>query len=263
MARKWTADDERRYRDELVRLYVTQNKTLCETAACLGVKEQTVYQRLVRLGIGTCPERKKNFLNRRTDAKLPERRSDDLAEFFGIMLGDGHVSHFQVLVHLGTKEAAYAEHVRGLIRRLFRAPAKVAVRSTGYRDVYLGSTLVTSWLLKNGLVGNKVKSQVGVPPWIAASPAFAKHFLRGFFDTDGSVYKLRFGVQIAFTNYSMPLLEDLQKIISVLEYTPSAISGPRFYLTKQDDVRRFFREIRPKNPKHVERFQRFIHAPVG
>ncbi|MBI2278547.1 MAG: hypothetical protein HYU81_00570 [Candidatus Brennerbacteria bacterium] len=263
MPRRWTTEEEEKYRSELVDLYVAQNKSLRQTATILDIKEQTVFRRLARLGIPTMPHRKLHYLNRRNDIKIPGIYSKDLAEFFGIMLGDGHISHFQISVHLGTKEAEYAEYVRALITKLFHAPAKIAVRSSKYRDIYLGSTAATAWLLQKGLVGNKVKAQVCVPRWIFLRNTFLKGLVRGFFDTDGSVYKLKFGIQIAFTNYSIPLLEDLQKALAQLQYTPSDISGPRFYLTKRSEVKRFFSEIGPKNPKHRKRFYQFLHAPVG
>lgn len=263
MPRRWTKEEEKKYRSELADLYIAQNKSLRQTAAILGIKEQTVFQRLARLGIPTVAHRKTHYLNRRTDIKIPSIYSEDLAEFFGIMLGDGHISHFQISVHLGTKEAEYAEHVRILITKLFHAPAKISVRSSGYRDVYLGSTAATAWLLRKGLAGNKVKAQVGIPRWIFSRNSFLKGFARGFFDTDGSVYKLRFGIQVSFTNYSLPLLKDLQEVLFRLRYTPSEISGHRFYLTKRDEVKKFFSEIGPKNPKHRKRFDEFLHAPVG
>ena len=83
------------------------------------------------------------------------------------------------------------------------------------------------------------------------------------FDTDGSVYKLKFGIQISFSNRSQPLLCSFRKMLVLLDYQPSRISGPRVYLTRIPDIKRFFEEIKPKNTKHVKRFEKFIHAPVG
>jgi intein/homing endonuclease len=157
------------------------------------------------------------------------------------MLGDGHISHFQITVTLGNKEARYAEYVRVLVSKIFNASAKISIRSSGYRIVYLGSTLATSWLFKEGLVTNKVKSQIGVPFWIFSDILFMKRFLRGFFDTDGSVYKIKFGTQISLTNYSFPLLEGLQKILTILGYTSSEISTHKIYLTKDKMLRIFLR----------------------
>ncbi len=253
MAIRWTREEEKRYHYELSSLYVKQNKSLGEIAVILGLSEQAVFKRLERLGIKTQPHLKKNYLKKRIDVKVPSKYSRDLAEFFGIMLGDGHVSHFQVVVSLGNKEKKYAEYVRFLIKKIFKTNVKISLRNNGYRDVYLGSVDVTSWLLKQGLVHNKVKSQVDVPLWIFLKNNFMKRFLRGFFDTDGSVYKLKYGIQISFCNRSLPILKSLQLMLKKLEYSPSSISSYNLYLTKREDVARFFQEIKPSNPKHVSR----------
>ncbi|MEK7091915.1 MAG: LAGLIDADG family homing endonuclease [Patescibacteria group bacterium] len=260
MARPWTELEKEQYRSELYDLYVLQNKTMAEVAKILGIKFQTVYDRLKRLGIATCPERKLNYQNRRSDIIIPMGYSPDLAEFFGIMLGDGSLSHFQTIVTLGTKELPYVQYVANLMERLFGVSAKIAIRKRGYRDIYIGSVELTNWLQSEGLVFNKVKAQVNVPVWIFSRKEYRERFLRGFFDTDGSVYKLRFGTQIAFINYSLPLLRSLQLMLKKLSYSPSAVSAHKIYLTKRPEVIRFFREIVPANEKHQKRFENFIQA---
>ena len=254
MARRWSTKEENKYRSQLYKLYVKQNKSLREVSKVLGISEQAVFRRLGRLGIKTQPHLKKNYLKKRTDFKIPVRYSEDLAEFFGIMLGDGHVSHFQVVVSLGNKEERYAKYVKLLMKKIFKTYVKISVNQKGHRDVYLGSVDVTSWLLKQGLVHNKVKSQVDVPLWIFSKNNFMKRFLRGFFDTDGSVYKLKYGVQVSFCNRSLPILKSLQLMLEKLEYNPSSISSYNMYLTKRGDVKRFLKEIKPSNPKHVSRY---------
>lgn len=258
MARRWNKSEENKFRHELTNLYVKENKTIGQIAIILGVSESTVFQRLGRLGIESQPHLKDNYLRKPKYIYLPRNYSEDLAEFFGIMLGDGHVSHFQVVVTLGSKEELYIEYVSSLIERIFRSKPKISIRATGYRDVYLGSTLATSWLFKEGLVSDKVKAQVDIPEWIFTKSKFMERFLRGFFDTDGSVYKLKYGIQISLTNHSNPLLLSLHKMLFALRYKPSEISTHRIYLTKIKDLERFFSEIQPKNPKHIRRFEQFI-----
>jgi len=257
MARRWNKKEEDFYRSELKNLYIKENKTIGEIAVILGISEPTVFLRLKRLGIKTQPHLKENYIRKPKYIEIPKKYSSDMAEFFGIMFGDGHVSHFQVQVNLGTKEMSYAEYVQSLIAKIFKTNPKIATRASGYHDVYLGSTQVTSWLFKEGLVSNKVKSQVDIPPWIFTEPIFMESFLRGFFDTDGSVYKLRFGIQISLTNHSFPILISLHKMLFTLGYSPSKISADRIYITKVKDLKRFFEEIQPKNPKHLERFKLF------
>ncbi len=254
MARRWNIEEERRYRNELRDLYVRKNMTIGEVGTLLNLSEKTVFKRLVRLGITSRPEHKPGYLQRRRDLAIPSIRSEKLAEFFGIMLGDGHVSPTQIQVTLGTKEAEYAEYVRVLVESIFKTSAKTMLRGNGYRTVYVGSTEIVRWLHAEGLVSNKVKSQVAAPPWIFKNELYMKGFLRGFFDTDGSIYALRFGSQISLTNRSIPLLDSLQSMLRKLGYTPSSISAYRVYLTKRQEIARFFTEIKPANLKHVRRY---------
>ena len=258
MARRWTKKEEGRYREELKKLYIVQNKTITEIGAVLGISEKTVFDRLGRLGIKTQPHLKKNYLHKRQNLVIPKIYSNDIAEFFGIMLGDGHISHFQTMITLGNKEVSYVYYIVNLFEKIFGLQPKVSIKKRGYRTIYLGSVDLTSWLLKEGLVFNKVKLQVDVPKWIFLETKYMEMFLRGFFDTDGSVYKLKNGgVQISLTNRSLPILKSLQKMLKVLQYKPSGISCFKVYLTKRADLLRFFKEIQPQNVKHVTRFESF------
>ena len=264
MARRWTIEEEEKYRKELRDLYIVHNKTIGEIASVLNLHSyQTVYDRLKRLRIKTCREKKEHCNNKRTDIRIPSY-SSELAELLGVLLGDGSITHFQIWVTLGTKEMAYAKYVLTLIQKVFGGTPRITIRKSGYKDVYLGSTLATKWLFQEGLVRNKVLSQVGVPTWIFDSDDYMKSFLRGFFDTDGSIYKLRYGTQISLTNHSWPLLCSLQKMLQLLRYHPSAISLHKVYLTRVPEIKKFFREIQPANPKHQRRFKKFIkHASVA
>lgn len=255
MPRRWTKDEEDQHRTELIQLYVEENLTIKEVAQLLHLSEKTIFQRLQRLGVKSTPYKKNRYLNKRSDISIPQAYSPELAEMFGILLGDGHVTHFQLQVTLGDKELSYAKYVQRLVKFLFNGRPKISIRKQGYRTVYLGSTEVTQYLFNEGLVKNKVAAQVGVPAWIQKEPKFYGYFIRGFFDTDGSVYALKFGTQISFTNYSLPILEALHFMLQSLEYSPSKISHHKIYLTKRDDVDRFFMEIQPKNIKHVKRYR--------
>ena len=173
------------------------------------------------------------------------------------MLGDGHLSEYQITVTLGTKEMAYAEYIVSLMGRLFGPRPKIAICADGHKTVYIGSTALSRWLQKNGLVFNKVRAQVDVPLWIFKSRNFTQRFLRGFFDTDGSWYKLRWGSQIAFNNKSQPLLNSARNMLVSLGYSASRAVGYKVYLTKKSDIAKFFKEVSPQNIKHRQRFENF------
>lgn len=256
MARRWTEKEEQFYRNQLHQLYVVENKTIGEIGSYLKIAEASVYDRLKRLGIQTIPELKLKYCNKRSDVVLPVQ-SAHLAEFLGIMLGDGHVARYQTFVTLGSKEFPYVQYVQALMQNLFKVKATIAFKKSGYHDIYIGSTLITAWLKEQGLVSNKVRAQVGVPVWILSEEDYMRSFVRGFFDTDGSVYSLRFGVQISITNKSVPLLLALQEMLRKLGYRVSEASAYRIYITRRKDVERFFTEIAPANVKHCRRFDTF------
>jgi DNA-binding transcriptional regulator WhiA len=257
MARRWTNEEENLYRKELIQLYILENKSIREVGVILDIKESTVFDRLKRLGISTNPQGKLHYNNQRSDIVIPIE-SRQLAEFLGIMLGDGHISHFQAIVTLGTKEYPYVAYVQRLMTSLFGVEARIHEKKSGYRNVYIGSVQITDWLRKQGLVSDKVAAQVDVPSWIFNKSEYMRAFVRGFFDTDGSIYKLRFGTQISITNCSIPLLLALQRMLRTLGYNVSEVSVYRIYITKRDDIARFFAEIKPKNTKHLYRFKEFM-----
>jgi len=250
MPKKWSKHEKHKKYNELYGLYVSRNKTIGEIANILGIAEQTVFKRMKKLGIRSAPELKKTYIARvRKDIKIPKHHSGALAEFMGIMLGDGHLSLYQIIITLGPKELTYAEYIVKLVQGVFGAKPKVGFRKTGAMDVYLGSVALTKWLKSEGLVQNKVMLQVAVPKWIFNKKEYMRYFLKGFFDTDGSVYKLRFGIQISFTNKSLPLLRSIHRMLLRLGYRPSFISGYRVFITRQKSIIKFFKEIRPANPK--------------
>lgn len=254
MPRKWTNEQYSYFKNELLDLYVRKNKSIKEIGSILNLSEKTIYKRLIILNIKTQRLKKEGFSNRNIPIKIPKHNAS-FAEFIGIMLGDGKLAPMQIFVTLGNKEDKYIVYVQYIIKQLFGISAKVFVRKNGYKDVYFNSVIISRFLQKEGLVFNKVKSQVGVPDWIFSKNIYCKSFLRGFFDTDGSIYQLKYGYQISFTNCSMNILKSLQKMLSQLEYNVSEISSFKVYITKRKDVLRFFKDIKPKNSKHLDRFK--------
>lgn len=257
--------EKKKLKDKLYKLYVVNNLTMYEISNKLGISAPMVYKRLKQFNIPALRHLKRGYNNTVRKVIVPSHYNEDIAEFFGIMIGDGHISPNQVIVTLGSKESEYVNYVSDLMEKIFQTRPSIFTRpsedrSNKYRNVYFGSVPSVKWLIKEGLVHDKVKSQVDIPKWIFSNDEYMKNFLRGFFDTDGSVYKLRYGIQISFTNFSVPLLKSLQMMLIKLGYTPSRISVNKVYLTRVVDVQRFFGEIIPANPKHQKRFLDFIKS---
>jgi hypothetical protein len=134
MPRRWTVQEEEENRRELVDLYVRQNLPIGKIADLLGLAEQTVYDRLIRLQIGIQKELKPGFTHLR-NIPLP-RYSGGLAEFCGIMLGDGNIAAAQLRVTVNAQtDLAYIPYLQDLFERLFAFRPRLARSRHGRVDL--------------------------------------------------------------------------------------------------------------------------------
>lgn len=260
MPRKWTKEEERRKHKELVDLYVEQEKTIFEIADLLGIAFQTVYDRLKRFEIPTRPEMK-GGVTVQNEPQLPSK-SGLLAEFVGIVLGDGHISSCSGQIHVYLNFEAdgdYVDYVKKLLEDLFSLKVGIIPKKgTKAVDIFVTSVKLIRFLRKLGLSSsNKVKDQTDVPGWIWGSESMKKGFLRGFFDTDGSIYRLKFGVQMSFNNRSLPLLVSTREILLDLNFHPSSVSSTSVYLTRKEDLKMYVEEVGFSNQKHLDKAKRF------
>ena len=197
------------------------------------------------------------------------RKSALLAEFVGIMLGDGCLSgRFQVGVSFNSAtDRAYGAYLQDLFQRLFAVSATIQPHSkTCGWTVVASSRALVEHLQVLGLVqGNKVLHQVDVPTWILRKPSYRKACLRGLIDTDGSVYRYEHKVYgrkyahlaLCFTNRSHPLLRFMEETLTLNGYHPT-VTGFHVSLYRRAEVERYFDDIGTQNAKHLQRYQTYI-----
>ena len=185
------------------------------------------------------------------------KKSTTLAEFVGIMLGDGGITETQATITLNTiADKQYIKFVTDLGDKLFGQKPKIAPRkdclATNLR--YSGINLV-NYLLKIGLKpGDKVKHQVGVPDWILKSTKYKVACLRGLMDTDGCISKCTHKYRSksytylnpCFANRSKPLLDFVTNTLSELKLHPS-VAGERIWLYNKQSVINYFKIVGSSN----------------
>lgn len=165
---------------------------------------------------------------------FPKRTSSNLAEFVGILLGDGHIGKKQWSVTINSiVDKEYAEYIFKLAKKLFRFEPAFYKRKNMNAVVICGSGIKSiEYFRKLGLkVGNKVKQQVDAPKWIKDSYIYRISCLRGLMDTDGGVFLHRYYVngkqyiykKICFSNRSIPLLYFVADVLKGLSFTPKII----------------------------------------
>lgn len=195
--------------------------------------------------------------------------SENLAEFIGIMLGDGGMDRVQISVTLGyTTDKNYVPYVRNLIYKLFKAESSLyrSKVKDAIRIRASGVNLVKNLLTLGLVVGNKTKQQIDIPLWIQEKEGYIKACIRGMVDTDGCVHrKVRRepngieyrSIGITFSSASKPLQISLRKLFSVLGFKTS-ISGKTVYLCGKEQIKKYIEEIGFSNPKHFSRYQEFL-----
>lgn len=199
------------------------------------------------------------------------KNQEHLAEIVGIMLGDGGIyldksRKYQLTISFNKNEVQYLLYVKNLTESYFY-PYRFGIVNMK-TEFFLRNISVhmTAHLLDAGLkVGDKTKLQVAIPAWIFDKKAFLIRCIRGLFDTDGCVYK-KFAqyAQIQFKFSSYPLISSVRQALILLGFSPTQIESEqnkkflhlKFYLSRQQEIMRFFEIIRPKNFKHVSRFRK-------
>lgn len=209
---------------------------------------------------------------RKTKVKFPEE-SVQLAEFIGIMLGDGNLNVTKKY-KVGTYQARIVgdsrndreyliNFVKPLIKSLFDIEAaQWKAKDANALVITATAQELTSFLQLMGLKpGNKIRSQVTIPQWIKENDSYTKACIRGLIDTDGSVFHMSnqnpLLARLSFTNYNKTLLEDTREIFLKQGFSPSKIiCNKHFFISKKEEIKKYLKEIGFSNPKHIRR----LHA---
>jgi intein/homing endonuclease len=206
------------------------------------------------------------------DIKIP-KRSEELAELWGILLGDGHIAKFKGY-RLGVYNINITGHsildkdyllnfVKPLAERLFGVSGRIYFSKTSKAlHVILDGRNIVDFFEKEELKsGDKIKNQSTIPDWIKENPRFLAACLRGLHDTDGCFYRLtnQNSYQISFTNHDKTLLEDARKaLISLNIGVSKIINGRKYVITKKEEIAKFYKLIGFHNSKHLNKINGFM-----
>jgi len=208
-----------------------------------------------------------NIFNVPKTIKWP-KFSKELAEFTGIMLGDGGISKYQVAITLCSKdEGIYADFVRRLIEKLFQVPVNTLLRKENSTINLIISrvNLVKFCTEKLGLKqGNKVIQQVDIPRWIKNNKIYLIACVRGLIDTDGSVFEHRYKVngklylykKINFTSRSSPLKLSLFFFLKKMGIRARLAGLYDVRIDSQEDMKKYFNIFGSHNSKHLIKYKK-------
>ncbi len=193
------------------------------------------------------PETNFGFLP--TDVKKRFNCSAQLAEFVGIMLGDGNLDRNRVKISLDKRGTNYIRYVKHLFKALFGVELKqVNVLNTNQTHLHYYNNCLVNDLLKYGLKrGDKIRNKIRIPQWIKFNLNYSRSCIRGLIDTDGCIYfcKRERKIYIKFTNFNPFLLKDFSILTTALGYHFVKANKKNKALYRKDEVVRFIKEIKP------------------
>lgn len=211
--------------------------------------------------------KKNNLANIRLSIKRPHKNKK-LAEFVGILLGDGGISDRQVTVSLHHQDDKnYVKFVVKLFEDLFKVKPSVYHRpKKSIKYIVVSRTDLVDFCVKDlGLkVGNKVKQKADIPSWIKKNKDFSEACLRGLIDTDGSVfdhkYKSRNKIycykKLQFTSLSEPLLFSVYEIFQQIGLKARFSRGKEVWLDSKESMKKYFEIIGFNNDKHLKKYNK-------
>ncbi|MEA2715286.1 MAG: hypothetical protein QOG91_314 [Candidatus Parcubacteria bacterium] len=206
------------------------------------------------------------------DIKIPIK-NERLAEFMGIMIGDGGVAPYHIAVTLHSiDDKVYSLYVSDLIFELFGIRPKIYPKKSSLAiDIVVHRKKLVDHCISLGLnQGDKIRNGLDIPAWIQSDPRWAIACIRGIFDTDGCIFTHTYNSngkeysyqKIEITSASPPLIISISKILKKQGFHARIGSrGTSVHLESQSDIRMFKTLVGTHNQKNLPKFEQFGDVP--
>ena len=188
--------------------------------------------------------------------------SVNLAEFFGIMIGDGGINNdWQAKISLNSiADLKYKEYVVALCISLFGFPPAVHYpKSCNVCNISIDSVAIVDLLVEKGLLkGNKLEQGLSIPSWVMEKEEYRKACMRGLMDTDGCLYihehtvlgSSYSNIGLCFSSYSPELILQTSGIFDEFGIVPHINKrGTEIYLYKVTAVAKYLEIFGTSNPR--------------
>ncbi|MBI1974912.1 MAG: hypothetical protein HYS57_00965 [Parcubacteria group bacterium] len=175
-------------------------------------------------------------------------KTGDLAEFIGVILGDGHIQchpRTQGLIiscnseHHGfiKRYSSLTEQIFNKKPRVYQVPGKNNVRIRIYQNMISERLGVPC--------GNRGRIQILTPRWIKSKEQYLLRFLRGLFEAEGSlsIHLPTYTYNFAFSNRNPNLLEIVQSSLIKLGFHPE-VRYDAVRLRRRQEVENFRKLIK-------------------
>jgi DNA-binding transcriptional regulator WhiA len=154
------------------------------------------------------------------------RKTGDLAELIGLVLGDGHIESFprteSLTIACNAKNAGLVRRCKDLLRKLFE------------KEPYEGNTVSNRNCIRVRVYQKNISRRLGLPTgdrkdirfrtpiWISGNKEYLKRYLRGLYEAEGSLctHKPTCTYKLFFSNRNKFLRENVYRGLKILGFHP-------------------------------------------
>ena len=187
-----------------------------------------------------------------------------LAEFVGILLGDGGLSKYQLKITTNVKEKAYIAYQKKLIKKIFGVSPSEHLRNNSHINIEVSRKNLVDFCKEiTGLSpGDKLKQGLDIPLWIKNNVRYQKYCLRGLIDTDGSLFYERHKIgekiyqypRLNFVSYSPALIKSVFDVFHNLGFHPVVRrNNLAVQIENYQEIKRYFKFIGSHNWEKINK----------
>lgn len=153
-------------------------------------------------------KRKCNFKKYRLKSLLDEVNDETSAYFLGLMYSDGYTSESQIGIKLQKRDVSVLQKV---VDYFFEDGYEVLVYNNTAEIKISSKYMVDNLRDKWGCLESKTYKELTVPN---ISSELIRHFIRGYFDGDGTIFFSKNGFKANICSINIKLLEDFKVIFN-------------------------------------------------
>ena len=192
--------------------------------------------------------------------------NEDIAEIFGVLNGDGYLSkinhEISVIGNVKT-DNNYFCYLKKKFENVLGIKFKIE-KFEHYLKLRAYSICLVNWLCnQHGFPKGKKKGKLKIPSVLLSNKKLLEAYIRGLFDTDGTFYLRRKDEPvIEISSADKKYLEQVRKQLLLLGFK-GGIGEHRLFIYNKHEIDQFFKKIKPSNPKHLNKYQKYLKLSVG
>jgi DNA-binding transcriptional regulator WhiA len=189
---------------------------------------------------------------------------EKLAEIIGVLNGDGHISKNkkEICVVGNRNEERYACYLKDLFEKKLIIIFSLFLHDNRFKLKGCSVKLSEFFIKVYGLPQGNKMGKLHIPKKIIINKKLLKYYIRGLFDTDGTIYLRRKNdAVIEISSADDKYLVEIKSALQSLGFSVSLLKN-HIAIYKKEEIKYFFQLIKPANSKHLKKYQNYLNLTM-